>query len=101
MSNQDTLTQRKWVIIPDCFVTSVDFNSVLENGITSLRYSVDNTKTFIKYDSLQQPDFLSSITCLCATCGCTDGAWCMQGITEYSHSEILTILATTEWSRYE
>lgn len=97
MSN---FTNRKWVIIPSCFVTSVNFSKVLQTSKDTLRYSLDNTKTFIKYDSVRQPNFLSSITCFCIDCGCSEDMWCMQGITEYNHSEILTILQTNEWSDY-
>jgi len=43
-----------------------------------LRYSLDGTQTFVKYEG-EQPSFLN-------------------GKQEYTHSEILTILATPEWT---
>jgi len=67
----------KYCIINSDEVDSVDFDQVLEIR-TGLRYSVDKTKTFVKYEG-SQPSFLS-------------------GKTEYTHSEILTILATDEWN---
>ena len=63
---------RKWVIISKDDVDSVDFTKVLENSKDTLRYSVDGSKTFVKYDG-SQPSFLS-------------------GKTEYTHSQILAIL---------
>lgn len=72
---------RKYVIINTSDLSTVDFNQVLEADETKLRYSVDGTKTFVKYEG-EQP---SSLT----------------GKTEYTNSEILTILAGDEWSSDE
>jgi hypothetical protein len=69
---------RKYVIIDSSEVSSVDFSQVLESSADTLRYSVDGTKTFVKYEG-EQPSFLS-------------------GKTEYTHSEILTILSGDEWT---
>lgn len=69
---------RTYCIINSSDVSSVDFNQVLETSADTLRYSVDGTKTFVKYEGTQ-PSFLS-------------------GKTEYTHSEILAILATDEWT---
>lgn len=69
---------RKYVIIDKSEVSSVDFNQVMETSADTLRYSVDESKTFVKYEG-EQPSFLS-------------------GKTENSHSEILEILGTEEWT---
>ena len=71
---------RKWVIISKDEVSSVDFSQVLETSADTLRYSLDESKTFVKYEG-GQPSFLS-------------------GKAEYSHSEILAILNDTdgEWT---
>lgn len=69
---------RTYVIIDASEVNSVDFNQVLQADADKLRYSLDGTKTFVKYEG-EQPSFLS-------------------GKTEYTHSEILAILATDEWT---
>lgn len=72
-------SNRKYCIITVGEVTSlpVDFSQVLETGANTIRKSLDQTKTFVKYDG-SQPSFLS-------------------GKTEYSHSEILEILKNSEW----
>jgi len=70
---------RKYVIINADEVSSVDFNQVDETSADTIRYSVDGSKTFVKFDSDTTPLFL-------------------DGKTQYSHSEILTILATDEWT---
>lgn len=72
---------KNYVIIDASEVSSVDFDQVAETSANTLRYSLDGTKTFVKYEGTQ-PSFLS-------------------GKTEYTHSEILTILAGGEWSSDE
>tara|TARA_R110000824_G_scaffold107922_2_gene254631 strand:+ start:247 stop:489 length:243 start_codon:yes stop_codon:yes gene_type:complete len=71
---------RKYVIINADEVSSVDFSQVIETSAQTLRYNVDpaGTKTFVKFEG-STPDFLG-------------------GKTQYTHSEILTILATDEWT---
>ena len=69
---------KTYVIINDSEVSSVDFSQVAETSANTLRYSLDGTKTFVKYEG-EKPSFLS-------------------GKTEYDHAEILTILATDEWT---
>lgn len=70
---------RKYVIINADEVDSVDFSKVDETSADTVRYSVDGSLTFVKFDTDTTPSFL-------------------DGKTQYSHSEILTILATDEWS---
>ena len=72
---------RTYVIIDASEVSSVDFSQVLQADADKLSYSLDGTQTFVKYEG-EQPSFLS-------------------GKTEYTHSEMLTILATDEWTSDE
>jgi hypothetical protein len=72
---------KTYCIINSSDVSSVDFDQVLETSSDTLRYSVDGTQTFVKYEG-NQPSFLS-------------------GKQEYTHSEILAILATDEWTSDE
>ena len=41
---------RRWLVIPSTLVESINFDEVLEFNQDSLRYSLDGTQTFIKYD---------------------------------------------------
>ena len=75
---------RKYVIIPASEVNNIDFSEVLETSADTCRYSVDETKTFIKYEGAQ-PASVAAIS---------------GKSVEYSHSEILDILATEAWSVY-
>lgn len=73
---------RKYVIIAAEEAALVDFNEVLETSAETCRYSVDGLQTFVKYES----DMPSSIVALTSKSG------------EYTHSEILEILAGPEWT---
>ena len=70
---------RKYVIINADELDSVNFDQVDETSADTVRYSLDGSKTFVKFDSDTTPSFL-------------------DGKTQYTHSEILTILATDEWT---
>jgi len=72
---------RTYVIIDASEVSSVDFDQVLQASADTLRYSVDGSKALLKYEGTQ-PSFLS-------------------GKTEYTHSEILSILSGPEWTSEE
>tara|TARA_R110002020_G_scaffold31623_1_gene98341 strand:+ start:655 stop:897 length:243 start_codon:yes stop_codon:yes gene_type:complete len=71
---------KKYVIIDSDEVSSVNFSQVFETSAQTLRYNIDpaGTKTFVKFEG-ETPDFL-------------------DGKTQYTHSEIITILATSEWT---
>lgn len=68
----------KYVILDASDVSSIDFSEVMETSADTLRYSLDGSQTFIKYEGTR-PSFL-------------------DGKTQYDHSEILTILAGPEWT---
>ena len=69
---------RKYVIIESSEVSSVDFSEVMETSENTLRYSVDETKTVVKFEG-DTPSFL-------------------DGKTQHTHSEILNILNGSEWT---
>ena len=72
---------RNYVIIEASEVPSVDFNQVLEASADALVYSLDGTKTIVKYEGTQ-PFFL-------------------LGKTEYTQEEILSILSGSDWTSDE
>ena len=72
---------RKYVIINASEVSSVDFNQVFETSEDTVRYSLDGTQTFVKFEG-DTPSFL-------------------EGKTQHNHDEILTILATDAWTPSE
>ena len=68
---------RKYVIINASEVDTVDFSQVHETSASTLRYSLDDSQTFVKFDG-DTPSFL-------------------DGKTQYNHSQIRTILAGEDW----
>ena len=77
--------QRTYLIIPTSELSKVDFSQVCETSAETVRKSVDETKTFIKWDD-DEPSFVSNLTG-------TEGP--------YTKEEILTILATDAWTSTE
>lgn len=68
----------KYVILDVSELNSVDFSEVKEKSTDYLSLSVDETKTFVKFEG----DTPSSL----------------EGKTEYTYAEILEVLATDEWT---
>ena len=71
-----------YVIFNVSEIDKIDFNQVFETSIDTVRKSVDETKTFVKYD-MPMPSSVASLT---------------SKSQEYTYDEILTILATPEWT---
>jgi hypothetical protein len=74
---------RYYVIFNVSELDKIDFDQVFETSIETVRKSLDETLTFVKYKDEEMP---SSIVAL----------EIKQG--PYSHTEILEILATSEWT---
>jgi len=74
--------QRNFAIFSITEIDKIDFSQVLETSADTLRKSVDETKTFVKWDG-EQPEFVSTLTTL-------------EGL--YTYTEILDILSTPEWT---
>jgi hypothetical protein len=73
---------REYLILPVSEITKVDFNLVLETSAETVRKSIDETKTFVKWDG-ETPAFVATIS----------GA---EG--PYTYSEILDVLTGVEWT---
>lgn len=59
-------------------VANIDFSKVVEKSQDALRISVDGTKTVLKFQG-ETPEFL-------------------DGLQQYSHSQILDIMRSEEWT---
>lgn len=74
---------REFMIFNVSELGTIDFTQVLETNANTVRKSVDETKTFVKWDGPIIPQ-------------------CVQDLTTkegpYTYSEMLTILSTPEWS---
>ena len=73
---------REFMIFSVTELDQIDFTQVCETSIDTVRKSVDQTKTFVKWDG-PTPDCVSNLTT-------------KEG--PYTYEEILAILATPEWT---
>jgi hypothetical protein len=73
---------REFMIFNVSELNQIDFTQVLETSIDTVRKSVNQTKTFVKWDGAM-PECVNNLTT-------------KEG--PYTYDEILTILATPEWT---
>ncbi len=74
---------REFMIFNVLELPNIDFTQVLETSEETVRKSVDETKTFVKWDG-EMPECVSTLTT-------------KEG--PYTYDEILVILSTPEWSK--
>ncbi len=74
-------SNRKWVIVNISNVTQEMIDSAMQTSMSALRKSLDGTKAILKWDG--------------------DTPTCFDGMTTYSHSEILAELSGSDWTENE
>tara|TARA_R110002020_G_scaffold227539_8_gene438172 strand:- start:758 stop:988 length:231 start_codon:yes stop_codon:yes gene_type:complete len=72
---------RKWVIVNVSDITDEMIAGAMQTSISALRKTNDGSKAILKWDG--------------------DTPSCFDGMTTYSHSEILEELSNSEWSSNE
>jgi hypothetical protein len=84
MGTQD-YKNRQFMIFNMSELNQIDFTQVIETSVETIRKSIDNTKTFVKWDG--------------------DIPICVEGLSTkegpYNYDEILLILTTPEWTSNE
>jgi hypothetical protein len=73
---------RHYVIFDMSEVATIDFSEVMETSVDTLRKSLDESKSFVKYEGDQPPSVAALAT----------------RSQEYTHAEILALLAGEEWT---
>ncbi len=80
-------SNRQFMIFDVSELTNIDFTQVLETSIDTVRKSVDETKTFVKWDGETTPT-------------CVDTLLTKEG--PYTYNEIIIILSSDFWTlKYE
>jgi hypothetical protein len=74
---------REFMIFNVSELDTINFNEVLETSIDTVRKSVDETKTFVKWEGETIPPSVDNLTT-------------KEG--PYTYQEILTILSTEIWT---
>ena len=99
---------RRWLVIPTSIVGDIDFNQVHESNADSLRKSVDEALTFVKYEvNIVEETYTETFedietgeevtnTIEAGTYG--RPSVYSEDYTEYTHSEILELLSTEQWT---
>jgi len=82
MEQQD-YPNREFMIFNVSELPDINFTQVLETSADTVRKSVDQTKTFVKWDGATIPSSVEALTT-------------KEG--PYTYEEILVILATPEWT---
>ena len=74
---------RNFMIFNISEIDNINFNEVLEDSVQTIRKSVDETRTFVKWDGDNIPSSVEALTT-------------KEG--PYTYEEILIILSTEEWT---
>jgi len=77
------IQDRKFMIFNVSELNTINFSEVLETSEETVRKSVDETKTFVKWESDEIPASVQNLTT-------------KEG--PYTYQEILQILSTPEWT---
>ena len=99
---------RRYLIIPSSIVNQIDFSQVMETSVDTLRYSIDETKTFVKYyvtvvEEDTTETYLDADTGEEVTVVVEAGIYGRPSIynseyPEYTHDEMLVVLEGEEWN---
>ena len=103
------IIERRWLVIPTSIIESINFDEIKESSIDGLRLSVDETKTFVKYDvriieetytetHISAEDGEEIVTTI------NEGIYGRPSIysseyPEYNHEQILELLSGPEWTK--
>jgi len=82
------LEERKYVIIEASKIKLINFKEVLQTGADHMRFSLDGSKTLVKYKG-DMPEFIFDIT--------EDAI----GLEEHTHKEMIKILGGPEWTKQD
>jgi hypothetical protein len=103
-----TFQNRRWLVIPSTLADQIDFSQVLQTSKETLRYSIDGTKTFVKYEvtivnETYIKEFINVETRETESYTVNAGIYGRPSIwspnlQELDYVGILELLSTSEWS---
>ena len=105
---ENLFPDRRWLVIPTSITNSIDFTQVEESSIDTLRLSVDQTETFVKYPVIVVTASYT-VYYIKAETGETGSYTVEAGIygrpsiytssySEYLYPEMLELLSTSFWT---
>jgi len=78
------MIEKNFMIFNCSELVNIDFTEVMETSIETVRKSIDGTKTFVKWDSIEIPKSVENLKT-------------KSGL--YTYDEISIILQSPEWSK--
>jgi len=104
-----TYENRRYLIIPTSVIELIDFSQVLETSVDTLRLSVNETETFVKYNvTIENEDrtetYINPETNEEIVIEIKAGVYGRPSIyseeyQELTHQQILELLSTDEWTK--
>lgn len=99
---------RRWLVIPTTITGSINWNQVVETSPETLRLSVDETKTFVKYyvnvvtasytQSYWNPELMQSSSYIVEAGVYGRPDIYSSSYSEYEYQPMLELLATPAWT---
>ena len=99
---------RRWLVIPTSIIDDINFNEVLESKKESLRKSLDDSLTFVKYtvnvveetytETHEDPETGEDVTTTVEAGVYGRPSVYSTDYTEYNHADILALLGTEAWT---
>lgn len=83
---EENYTNRNFMVFDASELPSIDFSQVLETSIDTVRKSIDESRTFVKWDGAEIPSSVASLTT-------------KEG--PYSYEEMIALLSSPEWAGEE
>lgn len=74
--------ERNYVIFSVEELDKIDFTTVLETSVDTVRKSIDNSKTFVKWNG-DVPECITNLTTI---------------VGYYTHEEMINLLSNSEWT---
>jgi len=99
---------RRWLVIPTNIIDTINFNEVHQSNVDTLRKSIDESMTFVKYDvtivaetytgTNIDPETNEEITHTVEAGTYGRPSIYSEEYTEYNHADILELLSTEAWT---
>lgn len=80
------IEDRNYVIFNMSEIDYIDFSQVMETSKETIRKSINESKTFVKWEGVNMPDTINKLQT-------------KEG--PYSHGEMVKIMSSREWSSQE
>ena len=106
---ENIFPNKRWLVIPTSITSSINFSQVEESSIDTLRLSIDETETFVKYpvtvvtasytQSWYDPQTQTTQSYIIEAGTYGRPSIYLPEYHEYTYPEILDVLSTPAWTQ--